>query len=110
MASLGPFMGNMGGGGGGGGGGGAAPAAAAEAAAPKVDAVKTHYDVELQAFEPKLKIKLIKEVRGLLGLGLKEAKDTVEGAPQWLKKDFAKEDAEKMKEALEKVGGTVRLA
>ena len=70
---------------------------------------KTHYDVELTAFDAKTKIKLIKEVRGLLGLGLKEAKETVESSPTWLKKELKKDDAEALKEALEKVGGEVRL-
>lgn len=111
MASLGPFMGNMGGGGGGGAPAGGAAAAGEEAVVEEVKAKdKTHFDVELTSFDPKLKIKLIKEVRGLLGLGLKDAKDTVEGAPKWLKKDFLKEDAEAMKEALEKLGAVIRLA
>ena len=78
-------MGNMGGGGGGGG----APAAAAqggeeEAAVEEAPKEKTHYDVELSAFDAKTKIKLIKEVRARLGLGLKEAKETVESSPTWI--------------------------
>ena len=70
-------MGSMGGFGGGGGGG--APQAAAEEAAPVVEVPKekTHYDVELTEFDAATKVKLIKEVRGLLGLGLKEAKECV---------------------------------
>ncbi len=82
MAKLGPFLGGMGG------GAGAAPAAAAASEgqaeeAPKEEAKKekTHYDIELSAFDPATKIKLIKEVRSIFGLGLKEAKDLVEGAP-----------------------------
>ena len=46
----------------------------------------------------------------MLGLGLKEAKEVVETAPSWLKKDLAKEEAEALKEKLESLGGTVRLA
>ena len=109
MAQLGPFMGNLGGGGG---GGAPAEAVAAEEAAPKEEEApkeKTHYDVELSAFDAKTKIKLIKEVRGRLGLGLKEAKETVESAPTWLKKELKKDDADALKEALEAVGGTVKL-
>ena len=78
-----------------------------EEAAPKE---KTHYDVELTEFDAATKVKLIKEVRGALGLGLKEAKETVESAPTWLKKELIKEEADKLKELLESVGGKVRLA
>lgn len=111
MSSLGPFMGMMGGGGGGApaaqAAGGAAEAAPAEEAAPKE---KTHYDVELTEFDAATKVKLIKEVRAILGLGLKEAKECVESAPTWLKKELVKDEAEKLKETLEAVGGKVRLA
>jgi len=65
--------------------------------------------VELSEFDAGQKVKLIKEVRAALGLGLKEAKETVEGSPVWLMKDFKKEDAEALKEKLESVGGKVRL-
>ena len=78
-----------------------------EEAAPKE---KTHYDVELTEFDAATKVKLIKEVRGALGLGLKEAKETVESAPTWLKKELIKEEADKLRELLESVGGKVRLA
>ena len=70
---------------------------------------KTHYDIELVKFDPAGKIKVIKEVRALFGLGLKEAKETVEGAPKWLKKESAKAEAEEMKEKLEKLGAEIRL-
>ena len=105
-------MGQMGGFSGGGGG---APAAGGESAAAeeKVEEApkeKTHYDVELEGFDAATKVKLIKEVRGLLGLGLKEAKECVESSPTWLKKELIKEEAEALKETLEKVGGKVRLA
>ena len=112
MASLGPFMGMMGGGAPAA-GGAAAPVEGGEADEAKEKEEpkeKTHFDVELQAFDAATKIKLIKEVRALLGLGLKEAKETVEGAPSWLKKDLKKEEAEALKEKLESLGGTIRLA
>ena len=112
MSQLGPFMGMMGGGGAPAAGGaapagGQADAAQEESAEP---AEKTHYDVELQSFDAASKIKLIKEVRALLGLGLKEAKECVESCPSWLMKDLAKEEAEALKEKLESLGGQVRLA
>ena len=86
---------------GGGMGGGGAPAEGAAAAGgeeekkeeKKVEE-KTHFDIELAKFDAATKIKLIKEVRAMLGLGLKEAKEMVEGAPKWLKKEVAKEEAE----------------
>ena len=111
MSSLGPFMGQMGGAP----AGGAAPAGAAAeggAEAPKEEEAakeKTHYDVELQAFDAATKIKLIKEIRGALGLGLKEAKEQVESAPTWLKKELVKDEAEALKEKLEGLGAKVRL-
>ena len=81
MAKLGPMMGMMSGG-----GAPAAQAAPAETKAaekPKEEEKKekSHYDIELSKFEPTKKIALIKEVRAILGLGLKEAKEMVEGAP-----------------------------
>jgi large subunit ribosomal protein L7/L12 len=88
------------------GGGGAAPAAAAPAeAAP----VQTEFTVKLEGFDPAQKIKVIKEVRAATDLGLKEAKDLVEGAPTVIKKGLKKEDAEAIKEKIEKVGGKVVL-
>ena len=98
-----------------GGGGGAAPAQSAGPAAAveevkEVPKEKTHYDVELTEFDAGMKIKLIKEVRAMLGLGLKEAKETVESAPCWLKKELIKEDADALKEKLESLGGKIRLA
>ena len=99
-----------------GGGGGAAPAQSGGQAAAAVEEVeeepkeKTHYDVELTEFDAGMKIKLIKEVRAMLGLGLKEAKETVESAPCWLKKELIKEDADALKEKLESLGGKIRLA
>lgn len=99
-------MGQMGGGG----SGGAQPAAAEAKVEEVVVAVeKTHFDIELSGFDAKSKIKVIKEVRGLLGLGLKEAKDMVDGCPVWLKKEVKKEDAEELIAKLKSVGGELRM-
>ncbi len=83
----------------------AAPGAAA-AAAPVEE--KTEFTVVLTAAGDK-KIEVIKEVRGITSLGLKEAKDLVEGAPKPVKEGVSKEEAEKIKAALEKVGAKVEL-
>ncbi len=80
--------------------GGAAPAAAAEE--------KTEFTVMLTASGDK-KIEVIKEVRAITGLGLKEAKDLVEGAPKPVKEGVNKADAEKFKAQLEKAGAKVDL-
>ena len=87
----------------------AAPVAAA-AAAPVAEAaeVKDSFTVMLTAFGEK-KINVIKEVRGITGLGLKEAKDLVEGAPKAVKEDVAKSEAEEIKAQLEEVGATVEF-
>ena len=82
----------------------AAPAAAA--AAPVEE--KTEFTVVLAAAGDK-KIEVIKEVRAITSLGLKEAKDLVEGAPKPVKEGVSKEEAEKIKAALEKVGAKVEL-
>jgi large subunit ribosomal protein L7/L12 len=82
----------------------AAPAAAA--AAPVEE--KTEFTVVLSAIGDK-KIEVIKEVRAITALGLKEAKDLVEGAPKPVKEGVSKEEAEKIKAALEKVGAKVEL-
>lgn len=84
----------------------AAPAAGG-AAAPAAEA-KDQFEVVL-ASAGENKINVIKEVRTFTGLGLKEAKDLVEAAPKTLKSDVAKEEAEKMKKALEAVGAKVEL-
>ena len=81
-------------------GGGGAPAAAAEE--------KTEFTVVLAAAGDK-KIEVIKEVRAITGLGLKEAKDLVEGAPKPVKEGVNKADAEKFKAQLEKAGAKVDL-
>ena len=82
---------------------------AAGAAAAPVEEEKTEFDVVLESFDAAAKIKVIKAVRDLTGLGLKEAKALVDGAPSTLKEDVAKADAENMKKALEEVGAKVEL-
>ena len=82
----------------------AGPAAAAAPAAEE----KTEFTVVLAAVGDK-KIEVIKEVRALTGLGLKEAKDLVEGAPKPVKEGVNKDDAAKIKAQLEKVGAKVEL-
>ena len=82
----------------------AAPAAGGEAPAEE----KSEFDVVL-AESGSNKIAVIKEVRTITGLGLKEAKDLVEGAPKPLKQGVKKEDAEAMKKALEAAGAKVEL-
>jgi large subunit ribosomal protein L7/L12 len=69
---------------------------------------KTEFEIHLAAAGDK-KINVIKEVRTITGLGLKEAKDLVEGAPSKLKDGVGKEDAEKFKKQLEEAGATVEL-
>jgi large subunit ribosomal protein L7/L12 len=80
--------------------GAAAPAAAAEE--------KTEFDVELTNFGAK-KLDVIKAVREITGLGLKDAKDLVEGAPKMVKEGVSKDEAEAMKKALEEAGATVTI-
>jgi len=80
---------------------GAAPAAAVEE--------QTEFNVILKAYDESKKIAVIKEVRVVTGLGLKEAKDLVEGAPKPLKEGVSKEDATKIKEQITAVGGTVEV-
>ena len=82
----------------------AAPGAAAAAPAEE----KTEFTVVLAAAGDK-KIEVIKEVRALTGLGLKEAKDLVEGAPKPVKEGVSKDEAEKVKATLEKAGAKVEL-
>jgi len=83
-------------------GAGAAPAAAAAEE-------QTEFNVILKAFDDSKKIAVIKEVRAVTGLGLKEAKDLVEGAPKPLKEGVSKEDAAKIKEQITAAGGTVEI-
>lgn len=90
----------------GGGGGGDDDDDAPEAAAV---VEKTIFDIKLVAFDPTSKIKVIKEVRAIAGLGLKEAKEMVEGAPKTILKDIKKEQAEEIKAKLEELGATVEI-
>jgi large subunit ribosomal protein L7/L12 len=83
-----------------GGGAAAAPAAAAE---------KDSFDVILKEAPADKKIPIIKEVRAITGLGLKEAKDLVEGAPKPLKEGASKDEAAKIKAQVEAAGGVVEL-
>jgi len=82
----------------------AAPAGAPAAAA----AEKTEFNVILASAGAN-KIGVIKEIRGITGLGLKESKDLVEGAPKTVKESVSKDEAAKIKEALEKAGATVEV-
>ena len=88
----------------------AAPVAVAAAAAPGVEGAvaeeKTEFDVVLISFGDK-KIQVIKEVRAITGLGLKEAKELVEGAPTPLKEGLSKDEAGEIKEKIEAAGGQV---
>ncbi|MXY15218.1 MAG: 50S ribosomal protein L7/L12 [Proteobacteria bacterium] len=85
----------------------AAPAAVADGAAA-AEAEKTEFDVVMTSFGDN-KIAVIKVVRAITGLGLKEAKDMVEGVPSTLKEAVAKEGAEEIKGQLEEAGATVEL-
>ena len=91
---------------------GVSAAAAAVAAGPAADAApveeKTEFDVVMTEFGAE-KIKVIKEVRGMLGLGLAEAKALVEGVPAKIKEGITKEEAEEIKGKLEAVGAKVEL-
>ena len=84
----------------------AAAAPTAAAAAPAEE--KTEFDVILASFGEN-KVAVIKEVRAITGLGLKEAKDLVEGAPKAVKEGIAKEEAEKLKAQLEAAGAKVEV-
>ena len=91
----------------------AAPVAVAAVAAPAAGAAaaeeeKTEFDVILAAFGDN-KVGVIKEVRAITGLGLKEAKDLVEGAPKAVKEGVAKDEAEKIKKQLEAAGAKVEV-
>lgn len=90
----------------------AAPVAVAGAAAPAAAAAaeeKTEFDVELTSFEADKKLKVIKEIKDITGLGLGEAKALVEGAPKVIKEGVSKEDAEALKAKLSEVGATITI-
>jgi large subunit ribosomal protein L7/L12 len=86
----------------------AGPMVAAGGAAPAAEVEKDEFTVVLTGAGDK-KIQVIKVVRELTGLGLKEAKDLVDGAPKTVKEDVAKAQAEEMKKKIEEAGGTVEL-
>ncbi|MDR2079885.1 MAG: 50S ribosomal protein L7/L12 [Treponema sp.] len=85
---------------------GAVPAGAAGGEAVEE---QTEFNVILKAFDDSKKIAVIKEVRAVTGLGLKEAKDLVEGAPKTLKENISKDEAAKIKEQVTAAGGTVEI-
>ena len=89
----------------------AAPVAVASAApaAAEAEEEKTEFDVVLTGVVDGKKIGVIKEVRAITGLGLKEAKEMVEGAPKEVKEGVSKEDAAALKEKLEAAGATVEV-
>lgn len=91
-----------------GGGGGGVVMAPAAAAAEAVEE-KEYFDIKLTGFDATAKIKVIKEVRALTGLGLKEAKEAVEGAPSVLKKEVKKDEAEEILKKLVELGATAEL-
>lgn len=86
----------------------AMPAAGAAAAGGEAAEEKTEFDVVLKSFGSN-KVAVIKAVRAITGLGLKEAKDMVEGAPATVKEGASKDDAEKMKKDLEEAGAEVEV-
>ena len=85
----------------------AAPAAGAAAAAPAAEE-KTEFDVIMTDFGAE-KIKVIKEIRGITGLGLAEAKALVEGIPAKVKEGVSKDEAEELKQKLAAVGATIEI-
>lgn len=90
----------------------AAAAAAPAAEAPKpveVEAEKSVFNLKLESFDAAAKAKVIREVKAMLGLNLVEAKKFVESAPKVLKEGVTKEDADKIKAALEAVGAVIKL-
>jgi large subunit ribosomal protein L7/L12 len=89
--------------------GGAVMMAPATSEAAAVAPVKTEFDVVLEGYEDSKKIAVIKEVRAATALGLKEAKELVEKFPSKVKEGISKEDAEKLKAALETAGGKVSI-
>jgi large subunit ribosomal protein L7/L12 len=87
----------------------AAPAGAGGGAAAAAPEVKTEFTVTLDSFDAAKKINVIKVVREITGLGLKEAKDLVEGAPKPVKENVSKEEAEKIKKQLDDGGAKASL-
>ncbi len=88
---------------------GVGPGGGGGAAVPEKPAEKTEFTVQLDGFDAAKKINVIKVVREITGLGLKEAKDLVEGSPKPVKENVSKEEAEKLKKQLEDGGAKVSL-
>merc|ERR1719164_237307 len=86
-----------------------APGAAAGGDAPAAVEEKTEFDLVLESFPADKKIAVLKIVRGITGLGLKEAKEFVEGVPKTLKEGASKEDCEAAKKELEEAGGVCAM-
>ena len=86
----------------------AGPGAGAPAAEEAV-VEQTEFEIVLEGFDATSKIKVIKEVRAVAGLGLKEAKELVEGAPKSIKSGISKEEAEELKTKLEAIGAKVTM-
>jgi large subunit ribosomal protein L7/L12 len=84
--------------------------AASKEVTAAVEEAKTTVDLKLVSYDEKAKIKVIKEVRAITGLGLKEAKEMVEGAPKVVKKELKPEEAEELKKKLEEVGAQIELS
>merc|ERR1711982_78856 len=76
---------------------------------PEKEEKQSLLDVKLTGFDSKSKIKVIKEIRAITSMGLKEAKELVESAPKVVKKDIKKEEAEALKKKIEAVGGQVTI-
>lgn len=89
--------------------GGAGPAEE-EQAAVEAEPEKTSFDLKLVGYDEKAKIKVIKEVRAITGLGLKETKELVESAPKVIQKQIKKEQAEELKAKLEELGAQIELS
>lgn len=86
-----------------------AVAAAPGAAAAPAEEEKTEFDVELTSFDEAAKLKVIKAVKEITGLGLGEAKEIVVGAPKAIKTGVSKEEAEELKKTIEEAGGKVTI-
>ncbi|KAL0585693.1 hypothetical protein ABG067_004617 [Albugo candida] len=91
-------------------GGGSSASGNTEGASTQAkEETKTAFDVKLVSFDAKMKIKVIKEIRAITGLGLKEAKELVEGAPNVIKKDVKKDEAEELIAKLSELGAVLAM-
>jgi large subunit ribosomal protein L7/L12 len=91
------------------GGGGVVPTGGAAVAEEEVVEAKTTFDLKLVGFDAKSKIKVIKEVRAIAGLGLKEAKELVDSVPKVIQKDLKQDKADELKAQLEALGAQVEI-